>query len=108
MQISYLIRDQDAKFTKQFDDIIRSSGCKPKELPYKSPNLNPYSESFVGTIRRECLDHFIVVGEPHLKGSHFDVVRMSVEGVSGSSIARITGLSRNTVAWWLEPASVAL
>ena len=67
LDASYLIHDQDTKFTKQFDDIIRSSGCKPKELPYKSPNLNPYSESCVGTIRRECLDHFIVVGEAHLR-----------------------------------------
>ena len=64
---SYLMHDQDTKFTKQFDDIISSSGCTPKKLPYKSPNLNPYAESLAGTIQRECLNHFIVVGEAHLR-----------------------------------------
>ena len=43
------------------------TGCTPKRLPYKSPNLNPYAESWVGTLRRECLDHFAVLGEKHLR-----------------------------------------
>ena len=50
----YLIHDRDSKFTQQFDGIIRSIGCDPKRLPYKSPNLNPYAESWIGTIKREC------------------------------------------------------
>ena len=63
----HLLHDRDSKFTLPFDDLLASEGFKPKRLPYKSPNLNPYAESWVGTIRRECLDHFLVLGERHLR-----------------------------------------
>ena len=62
-----LIRDGDKKFTKEFNEIIKSFGVRTKRLPYKSPNLNPYSEAWVGTIKRECLGKFYVFGEEHLK-----------------------------------------
>jgi transposase InsO family protein len=63
----YLLHDRDAKFTAAFDDLLESAGFKPKRLPHRSPNLNPYAESWLGTIRRECLDHFLVLGEGHLR-----------------------------------------
>ena len=63
----YLLHDLDSKFTLPFDDLLASAGFKPKRLPYKSPNLNPYAEAWVGTIRRECLDHFAVLGEGPLR-----------------------------------------
>ncbi|MFA5260997.1 MAG: integrase core domain-containing protein [Candidatus Omnitrophota bacterium] len=37
------------------------------KIPRRSPNLNPYAESWVATIKRECLNHFLVLGEVHLK-----------------------------------------
>ncbi len=36
-------------------------------MPYKSPNLNPYAESWIGTLKRECLNKFICFGEDHLR-----------------------------------------
>ena len=62
-----LIRDGDKRYTKEFDEIIKSFGVKTKRLPYKSPNLNPYSEAWVSIIKRECLDKFYVFGREHLK-----------------------------------------
>ena len=61
-----LIRDGDKRYTKEFDEIIKSFGVKVKQIPYKSPNLSPYAEGWVGTIKRECLDYFYVFGEEHL------------------------------------------
>jgi putative transposase len=62
-----LIRDGDGKYSKEFDKIIQDFGVKVKKIPYKSPNLNPYAEGWVGTIKRECLDYFFVFGERHFR-----------------------------------------
>ena len=63
-----LIRDGDNKFPKEFDRIFNEFGVKVNKIPYRSPpNLNPYAEGWVGTIKRECLNHFFVFGEKHFK-----------------------------------------
>jgi len=62
-----LIRDRDNKYPKEFDELLRQYNVKVRKIPYKSPNLNPYAEGWVGTIKRECLDHFVVFGERHFK-----------------------------------------
>jgi len=62
-----LIRDRDNKYPKEFDELLLRRNIKVQKIPYRSPNLNPYAESWVGTIKRECLDHFVVFGERHFK-----------------------------------------
>jgi len=62
-----LLRDSDSKFPKGFDEIFNKQGFAVKKLPFRSPNLNPYAEGWVGTIKRECLNHFFVFGEKHFK-----------------------------------------
>ena len=62
-----LLRDGDSKYSKEFDRIIKKYGTKVKKFPYRSPNLNPYAEGWVGTIKRECLNYFFVFGEKHFK-----------------------------------------
>jgi putative transposase len=64
---SLLMRDGDSKFSKGFDEIFKECNVQVRKLPYKSPNLNPYAEGWVGTIKRECLDHFFIFGEKHLR-----------------------------------------
>ena len=64
---SYLIRDGDTKFTEKFDEIFKSEGIKVKKLPFRSPNLNAFSERWVQTVQNECLNHFVVFGERHLE-----------------------------------------
>ena len=64
---TYIIRDHDSIFTAQFCSIIESDGIKFVQIPPLSPNMNPHAERWVQTVRRECLDHFLVFGERHLR-----------------------------------------
>ncbi len=47
--------------------MLRDSGVKPLRLPARSPNLNAYAERFVLSIRSECLDKMVPLGEWHLR-----------------------------------------
>jgi hypothetical protein len=58
----FLIRDQDAKFTRAFDDVWRSTGTEIIRTPVQAPNANADAERRVGTVRRECLDRLLIVG----------------------------------------------
>ena len=49
-----------------FDTILTVQGAKVHKLPVQSPNLNAYAERFVQTLKQECCDHFIILGEKHL------------------------------------------
>ncbi|MEK6732991.1 MAG: integrase core domain-containing protein [Candidatus Omnitrophota bacterium] len=64
---SLLIRDRDKKFSNEFDKLFKDSGFNVQKTPFMSPNMNSYAESWVGTIKRECLNHFVVFGERHLR-----------------------------------------
>lgn len=66
-QMSYLIKDQDTKFTADFDAIVESTGATVKKISRKAPEMNSFAESWVATVKRECLDHFMVLGERHLQ-----------------------------------------
>ena len=66
-QPTHIIRDRDTKFTAEFCSILETDGIEFRPIPPRSPNLNPYCESWVGRIRAEALNHFIVFGENHLR-----------------------------------------
>ena len=59
---THIIRDRDTKFTAQFCSILESDGIEFRPIPPLSPNLNPFAESWVLRVKRECLDHFVVFG----------------------------------------------
>ena len=63
----YLIHDRSTLFTKVFAEILKSAGVKTIKLPPRSPNLNPHAERFVKSIKSECLDKMIFLGERSLK-----------------------------------------
>jgi putative transposase len=62
----FLIRDRDAKFTRAFDDVWRSTGVQIICMPIRAPNANAVAERWIGTVRRECLDQLLIVGGRHL------------------------------------------
>lgn len=64
---THIIRDRDTKFTAELCSILETDGIEFRPTPRQSPNLNAYAERFVQTIKQECLDHFIVFGENHLR-----------------------------------------
>ena len=63
----YLIHDRDPLYTRVVADILMSSGVQPIRLPLRSPNLNAYAERFVRSIKEECLDRVVPLGEDHLR-----------------------------------------
>ena len=63
----YLIHDRSTLFTKEFLSNLEATGVKSVRLPARSPNLNAFAERFVRTIKEECLDRMILVGEGSLR-----------------------------------------
>ena len=63
----YLIRDRDACYGDIFVRRVRSLGIRDHPTSARSPWQNGYAERLIGSIRRECLDHIVVIGEQHLR-----------------------------------------
>jgi transposase InsO family protein len=62
-----LIRDRDGKFSRPLDESIRRLRLQVLKTPVRAPKANAICERTIGTIRRECLDYLIAIGERHLR-----------------------------------------
>ena len=62
----FLIRDRDSIYGQFFQERVKRMGIEPVVIAYRSPWQSPYVERLIGSIRRECLQHFIVLNERHL------------------------------------------
>jgi transposase InsO family protein len=58
----YLIRDNDKKFGSNFARVATISGIQVLRTPYRTPQANAVCERFLGSVRRECLDHYLILG----------------------------------------------
>jgi len=63
----YLLRDRDGIFGDDFARRVESMGIKQVLISARSPWQNPYVERVIGSIRRECVDHTIILNERHLR-----------------------------------------
>jgi putative transposase len=63
----YLLRDRDAVYGAVFSSRVRSLGIHEVKIAPRSPWQNPYVERLIGTLRRECLDHVVVLNGTHLR-----------------------------------------
>jgi transposase InsO family protein len=63
----YLIRDRDRIYGEVARQRIRAMGIRDKPIAPASPWQNGFAERLIGSIRRECVDHIVVLGEAHLR-----------------------------------------
>ena len=63
---NYLIRDRDRTYGKVFRDRLQAMQIEDVLIARRSPWQNAYAERVIGSLRRECLDHVIVLSESHL------------------------------------------
>jgi putative transposase len=62
----YLIRDHDSKFGSCFARVAATSSIEILKTPYHAPRANAICERFLGSVRRECLDHMLIRSEKQL------------------------------------------
>jgi transposase InsO family protein len=65
-QFRFLIRDRDSKFTAAFDAVFTGADIRIIRTPVQAPRANAIVERWIGTLRRECLDHLLITGRRHL------------------------------------------
>ncbi len=63
----YLIHDRDRAYGEVFTWRVRAMGIRDRPTSPRSPWQNAYAERLIGSIRRECVDHVVVLGERHLR-----------------------------------------
>jgi transposase InsO family protein len=96
----YLIRDRDQIYGECFRNRLRDLGSTEVLTAPQSAWQNPLAQRLVGSIRRECLDHMIVLGERHLRRilkSYFDYYLGSRTHLS---LAKDTPTTRVVQAGW--------
>src|SRR5438445_743864 len=64
---SFLLRDRDSVYGHVFRQRVKGMGIEEVLTALHSPWQNPFAERLIGSIRRECLDHVLVLGERHLR-----------------------------------------
>lgn len=62
----YLIRDNDSKFGPGLVRVATKSGIKILRTLFQAPRANAVCERFLGSVRRECLDHMFILHEKQL------------------------------------------
>jgi transposase InsO family protein len=63
----YLLHDNDSKYGPAFARVAKATGIEILRTAYHAPKENAICERFLGSVRRECLDHVLVLGEAHLR-----------------------------------------
>jgi transposase InsO family protein len=63
----YLIRDRDRIYGAVVRRRLRAMGINDRPTAPAAPWQNGFAERMIGSIRRECVDHIIVLGEAHLR-----------------------------------------
>jgi transposase InsO family protein len=101
----YLLRDRDKSYGLAFRNRVRAMGIEEVISAPRSPWQNPYAERLIGSIRRECLDHVIILNERHLRrvlSSFFNII------MTPEHISRSTRTAHDLVACNFPPQAILL
>ena len=63
----FVLRDRDGKSNESFQRRVASMGIEDVLIAPRSPWQNPYVERVIGSVRRECSDHVVILNERHLR-----------------------------------------
>jgi putative transposase len=65
--LRFLLRDRDGKYGEAFDAVFRADDLRVIKSAPQAPRMNAHCERIIGSIRREALDHIVVMGEAHAR-----------------------------------------
>ncbi|ROP41842.1 integrase core domain-containing protein [Saccharothrix texasensis] len=65
--LRFLLRDRDGKYSQAFDTVFQSDDLRVITTAPQAPRMNAHCERVIGTIRRELLDHTLIMGESHAR-----------------------------------------
>jgi len=92
----FLLFDRDSKFGNDVVSFVRDMGIRPARTTFRSPWQNGVAERWVGSCRRDLLDHVIVLNERHLKRLLAEYVRYYHEDRTHLGLAKDTPAGRPT------------
>jgi len=90
----YLIRDRDKIYGVAVTRRLRAMGIRDKPIAPGSPWQNGFAERLIGTIRRECVDHIVALGEQHLRRFLKSYAKYYNTARTHRSLAKDTPVSR--------------
>jgi transposase InsO family protein len=65
--LRFVLRDRDSKYTDSFDAVFEAEGMRVLLSAPQAPQMNAHCERVIGTIRREVLDHVLIMNEAHAR-----------------------------------------
>jgi putative transposase len=90
----FLLFDRDSKFGSDVVSAVRDMGSQPTRTAFRSPWQNGVAERWVGSCRRDLLDHVIILNERHLKRLMSEYVRYYHEDRTHLGLAKDTPAGR--------------
>ncbi len=94
----FIIRDRDDKYGRDFDRVARGVGTRVLKTPVRAPKANAFCERFLGSVRRECLDHVLVLGERHLLETLIEYARYFEQARTHQGIGQLLPAGCSTAA----------
>jgi transposase InsO family protein len=111
----YLIRDRDTAYGVAVTRRLRTMGIRDRPIAPRSPWQNGHAERLIGSIRRECLDHVVVLGESHLRDllanyrTYYNEVRTHVALGKDAPLHRpVLTVGRIASVSWLGGLSISM
>jgi putative transposase len=96
----FLIFDRDSKFSADVASAIKQNDAEPVRTAFRSPWQNGIAERWVGSVRRDLLDHVIIVNQQHLRRLLKDYIRYYHEDRTHLGLGKDTPAGRVAASVW--------